>query len=150
MEDSRHVLSGGQLVRHLVDVVSRGGNLLLNVGPTAPGSIPEVQRTPLEALARWMVAGSAAVHGSRQVDVDIARPSNDPWVRWTSGGGFAWAFIGPTGRVEVDLNRDRVDVVSAVTAPGVPVSCQHDGPATVVEVPARSDDLPAVVRFNLR
>jgi alpha-L-fucosidase len=44
-EGSSHLLDANQLIKHLVDVVSRGGNLLLNVGPTAKGQIPASQRT---------------------------------------------------------------------------------------------------------
>jgi alpha-L-fucosidase len=39
-EDERQILTGRQLACHLADVVSRGGRLLLNVGPTAEGEIP--------------------------------------------------------------------------------------------------------------
>ena len=52
MEDERQSLSGHQLAEYLSDVVSRGGRLLLNVGPTAEGLIPPVQRQALEELGR--------------------------------------------------------------------------------------------------
>lgn len=48
-------LSGPQAARYLVDVVARGGHFLLNVGPTASGLIPDLQRRCLEGLAAWMV-----------------------------------------------------------------------------------------------
>ena len=44
--------AGTQLAEYLTDVVSRGGRLLLNVGPTAEGLIPPVQRQALEELGR--------------------------------------------------------------------------------------------------
>jgi alpha-L-fucosidase len=40
VESAAHLLDGDGLIKHLVDVVSRGGNLLLNVGPTAEGLVP--------------------------------------------------------------------------------------------------------------
>jgi alpha-L-fucosidase len=46
-EDERHSLTGRRLACHLADVVSRGGRLLPNVGPTAEGEIPELQKTAL-------------------------------------------------------------------------------------------------------
>ena len=54
VEDEHHSLNGYQLARYLTDVVSRGGRLLLNVGPTAEGLIPPVQRQALEGSGRWM------------------------------------------------------------------------------------------------
>ena len=56
VEDESLTLSPRELARHYADVVSRGGRLLLNVGPTAAGEIPPVQRRTLEGAASWLVA----------------------------------------------------------------------------------------------
>jgi len=53
-EDVADFLSVKALVETLVDVVSKNGNLLLNVGPAADGSIPEPQRRRLEGLGNWL------------------------------------------------------------------------------------------------
>ena len=58
-------LSGRDLVRLLVDVVARGGNLLINVGPRADGSIPDVQAAAMDVLGEWMAAHGDALLGSR-------------------------------------------------------------------------------------
>ena len=50
-EDESQSLNGSELAEYRSDVVSRGGRLLLNVGPTAEGLIPTVQRRALEELA---------------------------------------------------------------------------------------------------
>ena len=64
VEDEQQILTGAELARHLGDVVSRGGRLLLNVGPTAAGEIPEIQQDSLRSLGRWMAGGrSAAAEG---------------------------------------------------------------------------------------
>ena len=47
-------LSAAAALRHLIDVVSRGGRLLLNVGPRADGSLPDQQVQCLEGMAAWM------------------------------------------------------------------------------------------------
>ncbi|WP_235997122.1 alpha-L-fucosidase [Aestuariimicrobium ganziense] len=52
-EDESVSMSGPEVARLLVDVVSRGGRLLLNVGPTGSGSIPDIQRRTLTDLAAW-------------------------------------------------------------------------------------------------
>ncbi len=56
LEDESVSLTGRQAVQLLVDVVSRGGRLLLNVGPTGAGRIPEIQRRTLEQMAAWHAA----------------------------------------------------------------------------------------------
>jgi alpha-L-fucosidase len=64
-EDAASMLSPDELVRSFVDVVSKNGNLLLNVGPAADGSIPHDQRVRLEALGRWLGAHGDAIYGTR-------------------------------------------------------------------------------------
>lgn len=54
-----------QLIRTLVDIVSKGGNLLLNVGPRADGSIPEPIVERLEAIGRWMNVNSESIYGTQ-------------------------------------------------------------------------------------
>ena len=69
-EDARHSLSGDELVRMLVDVVSKNGNLLINVGPAADGSIPELQLAAMRTMGSWLRQNGSAVYGTR------------PWIRF--------------------------------------------------------------------
>jgi alpha-L-fucosidase len=52
------------LVRNLVDIASKGGNYLLNVGPTREGVIPEPSVTRLEAIGAWMKVNGDAIYGT--------------------------------------------------------------------------------------
>jgi alpha-L-fucosidase len=141
-------MSGPRLVRHLVDVVSRGGNLLLNVGPTASGLIPAGQRDTLEALADWMAVHSPVVHGSRRLDAGIADPSDDPWVRWTRTGDRAWAVADASGHLILPARADRLELASATLADGTPVAAQADAAGVAVELPSR--DAPVAVGLDIR
>lgn len=53
------------LARYLADVVSRGGNLLLNVSPTGDGDVPEAQVSRLKELGAWIATQGEAVIGVR-------------------------------------------------------------------------------------
>jgi alpha-L-fucosidase len=53
-----------ELVHILVDVVSRGGNLLLNVGPDPDGVISEVQAERLAGVGRWLAVNGEAIYGT--------------------------------------------------------------------------------------
>lgn len=55
----------GFIVRLLVDVVSKNGNLLLNIGPKADGTIPAVDRRILLAIGGGLKTNGAAIYGSR-------------------------------------------------------------------------------------
>ena len=48
----------------LVDIVSKGGNYLLNVGPTADGVIPPPSQDTLRTVGRWLKVNGEAVYGA--------------------------------------------------------------------------------------
>jgi alpha-L-fucosidase len=54
-----------KFVHLLIDVVAKNGNLLLNVGPRADGSIPEPQLRILAGLGTWLAANGEAIYGTR-------------------------------------------------------------------------------------
>jgi alpha-L-fucosidase len=56
--------SPGQIAFKLVDIVSKGGNYLLNVGPTAEGVIPQVSQDILRTVGRWLQVNGEAVYGA--------------------------------------------------------------------------------------
>ena len=104
VEDEHHSLSGYQLARYLTDVVSRGGRLLLNVGPTAEGLIPTVQRQALEELGRWMAKVGPTLRASSPLPLQEAQPSDEPWVRWLATPKHLVAVVDAGGIV--NLQRD--------------------------------------------
>ena len=63
-----------QLVYMLVDTVSKGGNLLLNVGPTARGEFDERALERLEGIGRWMKRHGRAVYGCTQAPDEFPEP----------------------------------------------------------------------------
>ena len=54
LETAKQMLSSEQLIQMLVDIVSKNGNLLIDVGPKADGTIPENQLKPLKDLGQWL------------------------------------------------------------------------------------------------
>jgi alpha-L-fucosidase len=57
--------SSSQLVQILIDKVSRGGNLLLNIGPTADGRIPVIMQQRLLDIGQWLQINGEAIYGTR-------------------------------------------------------------------------------------
>jgi alpha-L-fucosidase len=149
VESAAHLLDGDQLVKHLVDVVSRGGNLLLNVGPTAGGLVPPGQRAPLEHLAAWMKLGSEAIYGTRPVPTALAEPSEAPWARWTQKSGRAWAIVDASGTTELRARPEAFELRSATLATGQPLAVWEDNGRVLVDLPLGPRTGPAVVSFNL-
>ena len=57
--------SVNQIIRILVDCISMGGNLLLDIAPKADGTIPQKQVTILKGLGRWTSKHKEAIYGTR-------------------------------------------------------------------------------------
>ncbi len=54
-----------QLIQNLVDIVSKGGNYLLNIGPDAAGAIPEPSVERLEAMGAWLDVNGDSIYGTQ-------------------------------------------------------------------------------------
>ncbi len=61
--------SSSQLIRALVDVTSKGGDYLLNVGPTSEGVIPQPSIDRLETVGKWLDKNGEAIYGTRMSPV---------------------------------------------------------------------------------
>ena len=62
--DDHNWKSPGELIFKLVDIVSKGGNYLLNVGPMATGVIPQPSQDNLREVGRWLKVNGDAVYGT--------------------------------------------------------------------------------------
>lgn len=65
-----------ELIYFLVNVISRGGNYLLNIGPRPDGSLPEQTHACFNFIAEWMKINSEAVYGTTMWEVDKEGPNN--------------------------------------------------------------------------
>ncbi len=63
-KDDTNWKSPGQVAFKLVDIVSKGGNYLLNVGPTAEGVIPQASADLLRTVGRWLKVNGEAIYGA--------------------------------------------------------------------------------------
>jgi alpha-L-fucosidase len=62
----------------LVDIVSKGGNYLLNVGPTAEGVIPQPSQDNLRAVGRWLKVNGEAIYGTGPTPFGAELGAPDP------------------------------------------------------------------------
>jgi alpha-L-fucosidase len=64
-EHLEHYRTSRELILMLADLVSRGGNLLLDIGPTADGRIPVVMEERLIQMGEWLKDNGDAIYGTR-------------------------------------------------------------------------------------
>jgi alpha-L-fucosidase len=65
-----------QLVVMLIETVSKGGNLLLNVGPTARGTFDDRATERLYDMGAWMALHDRSIHGCTQAPAEFPKPDN--------------------------------------------------------------------------
>ncbi|MDI9586209.1 MAG: alpha-L-fucosidase [Acidobacteriota bacterium] len=76
------------LLRNLVDIASKGGNYLLNVGPTAEGVIPQPSVERLAAIGKWLEANGESIYAT------TAGPFKKlPWGRCTTKPGKLYLHV---------------------------------------------------------
>jgi len=64
-EGDAETIPSQELIELLVDIVSKNGNLLLDVGPEADGTIPPIQMDRLRALGTWLKQNGEAIYGTK-------------------------------------------------------------------------------------
>ncbi|MFT3949898.1 MAG: alpha-L-fucosidase [Agriterribacter sp.] len=96
------------LIRQLVDVVSKGGNMLLNVGPKSDGTFPDDAVNRLKGIGEWMKVNGKSIYGTTASPFDYL-----PWGRCTRKGDklYLHVFNWPAdGKIKVPMT---TKVVSA-------------------------------------
>ncbi len=126
-EGDAHYLSPAALVALLADVVSKNGNLLLDLGPTAAGEIPAPQCVRLAALGAWLDRNAEAIFATRPWTRAEGRTADGTPVRFTRRGEALYAIV-------------------LGTPPGRTLVLEGVGPATGTRVRRLGDDAPVAWR----
>ncbi|MBU7571235.1 MAG: alpha-L-fucosidase, partial [Flavobacterium sp.] len=64
-ENIEHYSTSNQLIQELIEIVSKGGNLLLNIGPAADGTIPVVMQERLLEIGDWLKVNGESIYMTR-------------------------------------------------------------------------------------
>ncbi|HJP82516.1 MAG TPA: alpha-L-fucosidase [Fimbriimonadaceae bacterium] len=91
--------SSAKLVQNLIDCVSKGGNYLLNVGPTAEGLIPQPSIERLAQVGNWTSTYGESIYGAQASPF----PKQLPWGRVTRKGDTWYCHIFDPAMTEIEL-----------------------------------------------
>ncbi|MEN6334896.1 MAG: alpha-L-fucosidase [Phycisphaerales bacterium] len=143
--------SAEDLIRMLADVASKGGNFLLNVGPTPEGLIPQASVERLEAMGKWMAVNGESIHGTTASV--IGRPD---WGRCTVKGEklylhvFNWPTDGALKVPPVQGQVDKAYLLADKKRTSIPVAAGAEGLALSVasQAPDAIDSVVVLVLKN--
>ncbi|HLW79535.1 MAG TPA: alpha-L-fucosidase, partial [Terriglobia bacterium] len=144
--------SSEDLIRKLVDIASKGGNFLLNVGPTAEGTFPDAINQRLADIGAWMKVNSESVYGTtkspfRQLGFDG---------RVTAKGNALYleVFNWPAGGGGISLTGLKTPAVSAHSLEGnepLKIAKTESGGVSVLSIskPAKVNPVATVIKLTL-
>lgn len=130
------------LIRNLIDVVSKGGNLLLNVGPSGEGLFPAESVERLKAMGVWTKANGESIYGAK------ASPYDKPeWGRYTSKPGvlYAHVFDWPQDGLLVINEKANVKKASLLAGSGRALTIKKSELGNVIVLPQEAPDSIATV-----
>ena len=141
------------LIRNLVDIASKGGNFLLNVGPTAEGEFPPESVDILAKMGEWMKVNGEAIYGTKASPWGLF-----PWGRCTqktNGTGttlYFTVFDWPAdGRLVIPGLRNGVTSASILTNKSkIKTSAGKDGSLTVFLPSPMPDPLATVIKIDVK
>lgn len=79
-----------EIICYLIDVVSKNGNLLLNVGPKSDGTIPDEDQRILREIGKWLHTNGEAVYNSKPWRAPAEGPTKEPEGKFSEGNGGAY------------------------------------------------------------
>lgn len=139
-----HFMPGREAVQLLVDIVVKGGNLLLNIGPAPDGTWPEGAYSLLADIGRWMKVNGEAVYGTRAMapyrdgKVCINRKGDNTWYL------FYMADDGESMPDSITMNGLTLPEKSVVTVTGTKTRCswQNGTDSFTVNIPSKIRNNP--------
>ncbi len=93
VEGPEQVIAADKLIALFVDIVSKNGNLLLNIGPRPDGSISEIQQDRLEKLRAWLDVNGEGIFETKPWVRASPSDSGAPDVRFTRKESKVYAFL---------------------------------------------------------
>jgi alpha-L-fucosidase len=142
------------LIRNLIDIASKGGNYLLNIGPMGDGSVPGESVRSMRAIGAWMKVNGASIYGT-----SASLFSDLPWGRSTTKGRtiyvhvFDWPADGvltlpglATRARSARLLAGDAAVPAATTNTGLVLKLPANAPDPIASVVAVELEEPPVVR----
>src|SRR5271170_5058379 len=157
------------LLRNLIDIASKGGNYLLNIGPNSKGVVPAPEVERLHQVGQWLAANGAAIYGTKATlfgaeagsfssteKVKEGKPKFIPTWNWrsttTSDKIYIELFTWPAGSFHLDSVPRTVTSAYLLADPThKPLKVTPTGSGVDIQLPAKAlDPIATVLVLNTR
>lgn len=125
------------IIRNLAEIVSKGGNFLLNVGPTSLGEIPKASVDRLAQAGKWLRVNKESIYGTTASPFDYLS-----WGRCTRNGQklYLHIFDYPTsGELRLPLG-NKIKQAYLLAAPAKKLTIKSTGKSVVMALPHKAPD----------
>ena len=141
-------LSSTELIRMLVDIVSKNGNLLLNVGPMPDGTIPEVQKHVLQGIGRWLEINGEGIYGTHPWERADGKTIDNSKIRFTQTKEIIYIHLlnNPKGK-SVRILSLKIPQLSTITLLGYndQLLWEQDQEDLIINIPENLIESPVYV-----
>ena len=134
--------SSEELIHKLIEICSKGGNFLLNVGPTAEGEFPQPCIDRLQAMGAWLNVNGQAIYGTTAGPFTYLS-----WGYATRKGDLLYLHVTDwpeNGKLHVPLTSEAVSAALLVD-PNKSLNISKESERIVIELPAQAPDPVATV-----
>jgi alpha-L-fucosidase len=138
-EGEAETIAPDELIYLLVDIVSKNGNLLLDVGPEADGTIPPVQMERLQELGAWLKQNGEAIYGTHPWKRAEGETSEGLRVRFTQTDSALYAILlgkPKAGTVTLKSLSPKAGTQISLLGGTQPLVWSQDGAAATVTLPS--------------
>jgi len=140
VETDVHYISADKLIDMFVDIVSKNGNLLLNIGPDAEGNIPAAQLSRLHALGKWLKVNGEGIFGTSTFDKAEGKSDTKARIRFTRKGKDVYCFLLDSISVnKITIKDISLNVKSIITITGntTPLKWSQKNNEVTIEMPKK-------------
>ncbi len=130
--------TSGDVIHRLVEIVSKGGNYLLNIGPMADGTIPQPSVSTLREVGAWVGANGESIYGTSASPLP-----EQTWGRSTVKGNHLYlhVFSWPAdGRLRISGLNNQVVAAYALTNRSRPLTISRANGTPVIALPPQPPD----------
>jgi alpha-L-fucosidase len=133
--------SASMLIRNLVDIASKGGNYLLNVGPTSLGEIPPASVERLKAIGAWMKVNSKAIYATSPSPFKKLSWGRCTKVLDRNGATlYLHVFDWPTGGKLLVPGLKNTAAGASLLVSGTKLACRNVADGVVIDLPKVAPD----------